>query len=308
VTIHLPPPSEGQGIPLSYNIGYTVLSLVVACLSMILAFSFIGLRLDARRQPESSSVDEDEPRNSGNEKEFVDPETGMRSPDEEIPTQDELDTKDRRSSWHPRSGSLVPSKAAAIINLPRRQKEKEAITEKAADEAEEDEGEFGTRPAKVSIAGMAKILTAGIIAGGGIAAMRELKPRASSKRRADLSFFARRADYVGQVSINSVPKVNNVAYIVFLSILIAMVAVTVGLFLLFVVLRPKLQHSWYKRLGVAMILGLATSLMHFGEPFPLALESFFLGALANLPALCLCQSRSSVLATTSSRDNHSQSL
>lgn len=82
---------------------------------------------------------------------------------------------------------------------------------------------------------------------------------------AELTFSPRIADYVGQVSINSVPKVNNVAYIVFLSILIAMVAVTVGLFLLFVVLRPKLQHSWYKRLGVAMILGLATSLMHFGE-------------------------------------------
>ncbi|ORY81774.1 hypothetical protein BCR35DRAFT_352280 [Leucosporidium creatinivorum] len=242
VTIHLPPPFQGRGIPLSYNIGYTILSLVVACLSMILAFSFIGLRLDGRRQPESDSVDGDEPRNSGSEKEFVDPEAGVRSPEEEdSPTQEEMDAKDRRFSWHPRNGSLVPSKAAAIINLPRPRKEKEVIAEKGVDEAEEDEGEFGTRPAKVSIGGMAKILTAGIIAGGGIAAMH----------------------YVGQVSINSVPKVNNVAYIVFLSILIAMVAVTVGLFLLFVVLRPKLQHSWYKRLGVAMILGLATSLMHF---------------------------------------------
>lgn len=153
---------------------------------MILAFSFIGLRLDSRRQPESDSVAGDEPRNSGSEKEFVDPEAGARLPEEDSPTQDEIDHKDRRFSWHPRSGSLVPSKAAAIINLPRPRKEKEVITEKAADEAEEDEGEFGTRPAKVSIGGLAKILTAGIIAGGGIAAMRELR-RASSQRRADLA-------------------------------------------------------------------------------------------------------------------------
>lgn len=74
-----------------------------------------------------------------------------------------------------------------------------------------------------------------------------------------------RADYVGQISINSVPKVDNLAYVVFLSILIAMVAVSTGLVLLFVVLRPKLTHTWYKRLGVAVILGIATSLMHFGE-------------------------------------------
>ncbi len=50
---------------------------------------------------------------------------------------------------------------------------------------------------------------------------------------------------------------------VVLSILIAMIAVSVALYLLFAVLRPKLQHSWYKRLGVAMILAVATTLMHF---------------------------------------------
>lgn len=72
-------------------------------------------------------------------------------------------------------------------------------------------------------------------------------------------------DYVGQVSINSVPRVTNTAWIVVISILIAMLAVSLGLFLLFVVLRPKLQHRWYKRLGVAMILGIGVCLMHFGE-------------------------------------------
>jgi len=50
---------------------------------------------------------------------------------------------------------------------------------------------------------------------------------------------------------------------VVLSILIAMIAVSTALYLLFAVLRPKLQHMWYKRLGVAMLLGIATTLMHF---------------------------------------------
>lgn len=76
---------------------------------------------------------------------------------------------------------------------------------------------------------------------------------------------ALRPDYVGQVSINSVPRVTNTAWIVAISILIAMLAVSLGLFLLFVVLRPKLEHRWYKRLGVAMILGVGVCLMHFGK-------------------------------------------
>jgi len=71
------------------------------------------------------------------------------------------------------------------------------------------------------------------------------------------------ADYVGQVSINSVPRITNDWYTVLASILIAMSAVSVGLYILFVVFRPKLQHSWYKRLAVAMILGAGVTAMHF---------------------------------------------
>jgi hypothetical protein len=78
--------------------------------------------------------------------------------------------------------------------------------------------------------------------------------------RADFSSFA---DYVGQISINSVPRVTNSWYTVFLSVIIAMACVTVGLYILFVVFRPKLQHSWYKRVIVAMILGVGVTLMHF---------------------------------------------
>jgi NO-binding membrane sensor protein with MHYT domain len=42
-----------------------------------------------------------------------------------------------------------------------------------------------------------------------------------------------------------------------------MIAVSLGLYILFVVFRPKLQHSWYKRLAVAMILGAGVTVMHF---------------------------------------------
>ena len=42
-----------------------------------------------------------------------------------------------------------------------------------------------------------------------------------------------------------------------------MLAVSLGLYILFVVFRPKLQHSWYKRLAVAMILGAGVTTMHF---------------------------------------------
>lgn len=71
------------------------------------------------------------------------------------------------------------------------------------------------------------------------------------------------ADYVGQVSISSVPRVTNDWYTILASILIAMIAVSAGLFTLFVIFRPKLQHSWYKRLAVAMLLGAGVTAMHF---------------------------------------------
>lgn len=42
-----------------------------------------------------------------------------------------------------------------------------------------------------------------------------------------------------------------------------MFCVTVGLYILFVIFRPKLQHSWYKRILVAGILAVGVTLMHF---------------------------------------------
>ncbi|KAL8278451.1 hypothetical protein RQP46_009141 [Phenoliferia psychrophenolica] len=202
VRLQYPATLDPQPDPLhlSYDIGYTLLSLVVACLSMIIAFSFIGLRIgggssSSRQRGGASAIGE----KSGEETTFqiLDGESGLKA---------------------------YPSAGGA-----------------AGTEDEDDGGDFGMHPASVSARGVVKILAAGLICGGGIAAMH----------------------YVGQVSINSVPKVTNTPWIVFLSVLIAVIAVSGGLYLLFVVLRPRLAHSWWKKGGVAMILGLATSLMHF---------------------------------------------
>ncbi|KDE08785.1 hypothetical protein MVLG_00891 [Microbotryum lychnidis-dioicae p1A1 Lamole] len=252
VTLHYPPPSTEPPRPLSYNVGYTLLSLVVACLSMVIAFSSIGLRLDGRRKNRDGSnvgqVDE--------EYEYV-----LGSPELELEvTKSKISRGDDKARSEPpeRVTAGLPGGAKtahpsdttpkhgvsklAHISLPGRTKGRCSRKQfnKNLDE-EEDGGEFGVVPASVSILGVAKILGAGCICGGGIAAMH----------------------YVGQLAINSVPRVTNTPYIIFLSILIAMVAVSVGLFLLFVVLRPKLEHRWYKRAGIAMILAVATTLMHF---------------------------------------------
>ncbi|KAK4702911.1 hypothetical protein P7C70_g3315, partial [Phenoliferia sp. Uapishka_3] len=200
VRLTYPTFADGRTAPdpvrLSYDIGYTLLSLVVACLSMIIAFSLVGLRVTPRSW-----------------------------------------------SWLRRAPKAQDSESGSDSELPLSESE-DAYKETKTDlETEEDDdgGDFGLHPAKVSTVGVLTILGAGFLCGGGIAAMH----------------------YVGQVSINSVPRVTNTGWIVFLSVLIAILAVSLGLYLLFVILRPKLDHRWYKRLGVAMILGFGTSLMHF---------------------------------------------
>lgn len=107
---------------LSYNIGFTLLSLVVSCLSMIPAFSFIGLRTN--RLASWARQTEDEKAES----------TVL-----EIEDVDDLETQ------YPH-----------------------------VDETDEgEEGEFGANPARVSTGGILRILGAGVICGGGIAAMRK---------------------------------------------------------------------------------------------------------------------------------------
>lgn len=242
---------------------------------MIIAFSFVGLRLDSKRTSHSEDGGEHNSEKDHHDRFQLD--THIDCPNE-IDSKGPEDDPDKdagsRFSWHPRKASLTPGQ---VINLPlpRRNTPAKQASRKSGDpEEDDDEGEFGTAPVPVSLGGLAKILGAGIICGGGVAAMREFYPPISTCRADRLLSQTAFADYVGQVSINSVPRVTNTAYMVFLSILIAMGAVTLGLFLLFVVLRPKLQHAWYKRLGVAMTLGAGTTAMHFGTSFE-ALEKLY---------------------------------
>ncbi|SCV71821.1 BQ2448_4515 [Microbotryum intermedium] len=252
VTLHYPPPSTEPPMPLSYNVGYTLLSLVVACLSMVIAFSFIGLRLDDRHKRRGDDnlgqADDDDEFVLGTSKLELeatksrisrgDDKPVSEPPDRMAPVLSNAAAFDRPANTAPIHGTLPHSANLGHTSLPGTSKARSSDNDL---ETEENEGEFGVVPASMSVIGVAKILGAGCICGGGIAAMH----------------------YVGQLAINSVPRVTNTPYIIFLSILIAMVAVSVGLFLLFVVLRPKLEHRWYKRGGIAMILAIATTLMHF---------------------------------------------
>jgi NO-binding membrane sensor protein with MHYT domain len=47
------------------------------------------------------------------------------------------------------------------------------------------------------------------------------------------------------------------------SIIIAAGAVIVALYIMFIMLRPKLKHTWASKLAVAVILAIAVCAMHF---------------------------------------------
>ena len=47
------------------------------------------------------------------------------------------------------------------------------------------------------------------------------------------------------------------------SVIIACGAVCIALYIMFVVLRPKLKHTWFSKLLVAAILAVAVCAMHF---------------------------------------------
>ncbi|GAA5983157.1 hypothetical protein JCM10908_000176 [Rhodotorula pacifica] len=223
VTLQFAPPWEGTGVPLSYNAGFTILSLVVSCISMVLAFSFIGLRI---RLPVSRARIEDE-------------EDGAAEADAPY----DLDTKGEPYAASPDTTETAQGmQALGAMSGSKKSARKEKRRAEVEDEDEEgSQDEFGVGAAKVSAWGVVKILIAGIVCGGGIAAMH----------------------YIGQVSIDSVTRVTNDWYTVFLSVLIAMVCVSIGLYILFVVFRPRLQHSWLKRILVAAILAVGVTLMHF---------------------------------------------
>lgn len=47
------------------------------------------------------------------------------------------------------------------------------------------------------------------------------------------------------------------------SIIIASGAVIIALYIMFIMLRPKLKHNWLSKIGVAIILSIAVCAMHF---------------------------------------------
>lgn len=219
---------------------------------MIIAFSFIGLRFDV---PGWRSRMVDVEQGSAVEKSVdtayddVYGTDDVKDPDFATGAAFDPDIKaDSPESGRQTRFNLPPARkmslTSAFDTLPKRNPSKVAQEKKRASEDEDetdDGGDFGVGGARLSASGVAKILLAGIVCGGGIAAMH----------------------YVGQVSIDSVPLVTNSWWTVFLSVIIAMVCVTVGLYILFVIFRPKLQHSWYKRIIVAGILAVGVTLMHF---------------------------------------------
>lgn len=176
LTLRQPGTTTG-GVQLSYGVGFTLLSLVVAVLAMILAFSFIGLRFDGARRKHEREV----------ELEKFDPEgqfdlepTPPALSLEQTPTDHKTESDSKRFSWN---GAKAQQ---SVISLPLPGKrsrpdsmdstKKRAMDDGDSFDSENDGGEFGVNPAGLSGWAIAKILGAGIICGGGVAGMRECRP------------------------------------------------------------------------------------------------------------------------------------
>lgn len=71
------------------------------------------------------------------------------------------------------------------------------------------------------------------------------------------------ADYIGQKSIVSFPYIGYSAGMVVASVVIACTAVCAGLYIMFIMLRPKLKHGWFVKIGIACVLAMAVCLMHY---------------------------------------------
>lgn len=72
-----------------------------------------------------------------------------------------------------------------------------------------------------------------------------------------------RADYIGQVSINNIGLVRYRTGTIVGSVIIACAAVFIGLYIMFIILRPKLRHGWLTKIGVACVLAGAVCAMHY---------------------------------------------
>jgi NO-binding membrane sensor protein with MHYT domain len=86
-----------------------------------------------------------------------------------------------------------------------------------------------------------KIFVTGTIAGFGVAGMH----------------------YIGQASITGMPYIAYRPQYIIGSVIIASGAVCIALYIMFIMLRPKLKHTLWSKLAVAVILAAAVCLMHF---------------------------------------------
>lgn len=185
LTIHIR--GQDKGVALSYGVGYTLLSLVVAVLAMILAFAFIGLRFD-NRHGHHGRIQERE-----TELEKFDPEgqfdlepppvTEGHKADEALQQTQTRDGDNKRFSWNMNSNHNNNQANSTHVDLPGKRPRptshgssfnRPVFEDGGSDDGEFDEGgEFGINPAGLSLGSIAKILVAGIISGGGVAGMRK---------------------------------------------------------------------------------------------------------------------------------------
>jgi hypothetical protein len=179
LSIHIP--GQNKGISLSYGVGYTMLSLVVAVLAMILAFAFIGLRFDSRKghhgkiQERESQLEKFDP--EGQFELEPPPAPEGHKIDEALQRSTTRDGDNKRFSWNIAKGS------STVVDLPgkrpRPNSNGSSLNKPPFDDGESDDvsfeegGDFGVNPAGLSIGSIAKILVAGIISGGGVAGMRK---------------------------------------------------------------------------------------------------------------------------------------
>ncbi|WWC87478.1 uncharacterized protein L201_002367 [Kwoniella dendrophila CBS 6074] len=93
----------------------------------------------------------------------------------------------------------------------------------------------------VTFTEIAKIVITGTIAGFGVVGMH----------------------YIGQASITGLPYIAYRPAYVIGSVIIACGAVIIALYIMFIMLRPKLKHTWLSKICVALILAIAVTCMHF---------------------------------------------
>jgi NO-binding membrane sensor protein with MHYT domain len=70
-------------------------------------------------------------------------------------------------------------------------------------------------------------------------------------------------DYIGQRSIISIPYIAYNLGAIIGSVIIACSAVVIGLYIMFIIVRPRLKHGWTVKIGIALVLGAAVCLMHY---------------------------------------------